>query len=192
MHSLLIDPTVVGYIKERVGGKSNYYRLLYNLVSILTIVPLLLAGLYDKGAVVFSWSGWTVGVRLLLFTLAIFCFLAGAKGYNMQYFLGLQQMRDGKEHLLLGDSESFSESGIFGIIRHPWYLGTLLFVWSIYGVYYQKNFAVAVILSIYLVVGTLLEERKILAEYGDRYRDYQKRVSMFVPIKWLMHRIKID
>ena len=192
MHSLLIDPRVARYIKERVGVNPMYYRLLYNLVSVLTLVPLLLVGLYDRGEIVFSWSGWIIGIRFLLFFLALFCFLAGAKGYNMQHFLGFQQMRDGKEHLLLGDSQSFSESGIFGIIRHPWYLGTLLFVWSVYGVYYQKNFAVAVILSIYLIVGTLLEERKILAEYGDRYRDYQKRVSMFVPIKWLKQRLKVN
>ncbi|BHH85210.1 NnrU family protein [Desulforhopalus sp. 52FAK] len=192
MHSLLIDPTVAGYCKERLGVRSTYYRLLYNLLSILTLVPLLVVGLYDKGPVVFSWSGWIIGVRFVLFAIALCCFLAGAKGYNMQYFLGFQQIRDGKEQLLLGDSQSFSESGIFGVIRHPWYLGTLLFVWSMYGVYYQKNFAVAVILTIYLVVGTLLEERKILSVYGDRYRDYQNRVSMFVPIKWLKNRRKLD
>jgi len=34
-------------------------------------------------------------------------------------------------------------------------------------------------------VGTLLEERKLVHEFGDAYRAHQERVSMFVPLKWL-------
>jgi protein-S-isoprenylcysteine O-methyltransferase Ste14 len=42
-----------------------------------------------------------------------------------------------------------------------------------------------VILSLYLVVGTILEERKLVAEFGESYRAYQREVSMLVPWKWL-------
>ena len=35
-----------------------------------------------------------------------------------------------------------------------------------------------------------LEERKLVAEYGDEYREYQKQVSMFIPYKWLKSKIK--
>jgi protein-S-isoprenylcysteine O-methyltransferase Ste14 len=45
------------------------------------------------------------------------------------------------------------------------------------------------VLTAYIVVGTLLEERKLVDEFGDAYRDYQRRVSMFVPLKWLRLRI---
>lgn len=114
--------------------------------------------------------------------------LGGAKGYDLQNFLGLKQIREGRESLLLGDQQSFSEAGIFGLVRHPWYVGSFLFVWSAFGTYYEKNFACVLILSCYLVLGTYLEERKILAEHGDMYRKYQARVSTFFPIKWLLRR----
>jgi methanethiol S-methyltransferase len=45
------------------------------------------------------------------------------------------------------------------------------------------------ILSAYLVIGTLLEERKLILEFGDKYRLYQRQVSMFIPLKWLRSRI---
>jgi protein-S-isoprenylcysteine O-methyltransferase Ste14 len=45
------------------------------------------------------------------------------------------------------------------------------------------------VLTIYIVVGTLLEERKLVHEFGDAYRSYQGRVSMFVPLKWIRLRI---
>jgi protein-S-isoprenylcysteine O-methyltransferase Ste14 len=40
------------------------------------------------------------------------------------------------------------------------------------------------VLSAYLVIGTLLEERKLVLEFGDKYREYQRQVSMFIPLKW--------
>lgn len=188
MHSILIDPLVVQYLKNSMGNKAVYYRLMYNVLSLLTLVPLLVITRIDQSDVVFSWSGWTVVIRFLLFVSALVCFLGGAKGYDLQNFLGLQQIREKRESLLLGDAQSFSEAGIFALIRHPWYVGSFLFVWSIFGTYYEKNFACVLILSCYLVLGTYLEERKILAEHGEMYRRYQERVSMFFPIKWLLRR----
>ena len=35
-----------------------------------------------------------------------------------------------------------------------------------------------------VVVGTLLEERKLVSEFGRQYTDYQQRVSMLLPVKW--------
>ncbi len=42
-----------------------------------------------------------------------------------------------------------------------------------------------ILLTIYLIVGTVLEERKLLMEYDEEYRSYQNRVSMLVPFKYL-------
>ena len=36
-------------------------------------------------------------------------------------------------------------------------------------------------LTIYLVVGAIYEERKLVREFGDLYVDYQKRVPMLIP-----------
>jgi protein-S-isoprenylcysteine O-methyltransferase Ste14 len=69
------------------------------------------------------------------------------------------------------------------VIRHPWYAGLILLLWArdldIAGL------IVSGVLTVYIFVGTLLEERKLVHEFGDAYREYQRRVSMFVPIKWL-------
>jgi protein-S-isoprenylcysteine O-methyltransferase Ste14 len=45
------------------------------------------------------------------------------------------------------------------------------------------------VLTVYIFVGTLIEERKLVHEFGDAYRSYQERVSMFVPLKWIRRRI---
>ncbi len=73
--------------------------------------------------------------------------------------------------------------------RHPWYLGSLCLIWSVLSAYPAKSFAVASMLSIYLIVGTMLEERKIMSLYGDVYSEYRAKVSMLFPWKWLVRKI---
>jgi len=48
---------------------------------------------------------------------------------------------------------------------------------------------VNVILTFYLIVGTFLEEKKLIGEFGEKYAAYQNRVSMLIPFKWLRSKI---
>jgi len=73
------------------------------------------------------------------------------------------------------------------VIRHPWYAGVVLLLWA--RDLDAAGLVVSGVLTAYVLVGTLLEERKLVHELGDVYRDYQKRVSMLVPLRWLRSRI---
>jgi protein-S-isoprenylcysteine O-methyltransferase Ste14 len=46
------------------------------------------------------------------------------------------------------------------------------------------------ILTLYLIIGTILEENKLVLEFGEPYRLYKKNVSMLFPYKWLQSKIK--
>jgi methanethiol S-methyltransferase len=181
MHSLLIARPVTGYLQRLLGGGFRYYRLFYNLTAILTLLPLLLLTWQLRGGMVFAWQGYWQILRFLLLATAGWLFWAGARRYDMGYFLGIRQIRSGTAHLLLSETEEFSATGVFGLTRHPWYLGSLLLIWSILPGYSPADLIVSGLLSIYIVIGTFLEERKLLAEYGDAYRRYQRQVPMLLP-----------
>ena len=185
LHSLLIDPVVIAAIHRRIPGIERYYRLLYNSLALLTLAPLAVATGLAGGDVVFRWEGWGHIPRTLLLVCAFLLFRGGAGKYDMGYLLGLRQLKTGQTRLLLNDSPEFTDEGVFGLVRHPWYLGSLLLIWSVLPEYPLPKFLAAVILSCYLVIGTLLEERKIIARHGEGYRAYQKRVSMLFPWKWM-------
>lgn len=185
MHSLLIDPAVIGAATGRVPGLLRYYRLLYNGLALLTLLPLAIVTHLAGGPVVFSWQSWGNIVRILLLVCAYLLFHGGSKKYDMRYLIGLKQLRSGKTHILLTESSEFAADGVFGLVRHPWYLGSLLLIWSALPEYPAAKFCAAIILSAYLVVGTMLEERKILNRHGESYRAYQRQVSMLFPWKWL-------
>jgi methanethiol S-methyltransferase len=185
MHSVLIDASVIGLVKKHWSGCTRYYRLFYNALSLGTLLPLVIVTRMTEGQVVFSWEGAIVPIRLVLLLAAVLLFRGGAKKYDLQYFLGIRQLQTGEEHLLLSEITEFTETGVFGIIRHPWYLGSLLLLWSGLSDYSLPVFLAVCILSVYLVIGTMLEERKIIARYGEAYCHYRQRVSMLFPWKWL-------
>lgn len=43
------------------------------------------------------------------------------------------------------------------------------------------DIVINVVLTVYVIVGTKLEERKLVLEYGDRYIKYQREVPMLIP-----------
>ena len=47
------------------------------------------------------------------------------------------------------------------------------------------DLVVNTVLMLYLVGGTVLEERRLVAAFGAEYRAYQQRASMLVPRKAL-------
>lgn len=190
MHSFLIDASVLRFLKKHVPVWTRYYRLMYNAVALATLVPLLVITRLAEGPVVVSWGGYLVSLRVFLLITAFLLFRGGAQKYDLQYFLGIKQLLTGKEHLLLSDKEEFTESGVFGITRHPWYFGSLLFLWSMLAEYSLPVFLAVCIMSFYLIIGTMLEERKIVAQYGDAYRRYRQRVSMLFPWKWLKRSLQ--
>ncbi len=65
-------------------------------------------------------------------------------------------------------------------MRHPWYSSGLPILWTV-GPITDANLPTRIILTFYLIIGTLLEEHKLLKELGDTYVYYQKQVPMLIP-----------
>jgi protein-S-isoprenylcysteine O-methyltransferase Ste14 len=189
LHSLLIAPPVRGWLRRRLGRRDRGFRLGYNAVAALTLLPLLVAGHHLHGPEVWRWGGPWVGVRLLLAVLVVWLLRAGARQYDLRRFLGLAQLRDGRHQTTLSAGGGLDPSGVLGVTRHPWYLAGLLFVWIDAAVIDVPGLIINAILTVYLVLGTMLEERKLVGEFGDDYRRYQQQVSMLVPWRWAVERL---
>ena len=69
-------------------------------------------------------------------------------------------------------------SGIYSVIRHPIYSGTLISVlgWIILFKSIISMIYFPILCLLYLVA-TILEEKGLIEEYGDEYLDYKKKVT---------------
>jgi protein-S-isoprenylcysteine O-methyltransferase Ste14 len=185
VHSGMISVTATEFFKRRLGKHYRFYRLSFNLLAVATIIPVILYALSIESHVLFRWEGFLIVFQVLLLTLAGLLFLAGAWYYDMFQFLGFRQIVTGASHGALTESGQLNTSGLLGVTRHPWYLAAVMLIWADYRSFTTSTLVTNVVLTLYLVVGTILEERKLLLEIGEEYHEYQKKVSMIFPFKWL-------
>ena len=181
MHSLLIARRTVSYMKSILRERFAYYRLYYNFFSVITLIPLLFYHYGIQETVYFDWPGFWLLLKLALYIAAFMLFYGGYLVYDLQYVLGLKQIQEFAEGEKSA-SMSFETRGILEYVRHPWYTGGILLVWG-FGDITDVSLVLKVILSAYFIIGTILEERKLVAEIGEPYREYCQRVPMLIPWK---------
>ena len=69
---------------------------------------------------------------------------------------------------------------LYQFVRHPIYFGFIVAFWAT-PMMTVGHLVFAVGSTAYILLGILLEERDLVALFGDDYRHYQNRVSMLVP-----------
>jgi protein-S-isoprenylcysteine O-methyltransferase Ste14 len=161
-----------------------FYRLFYVLVSTLLLFPIIRYTIQLDHEVVISYSTTLNIFRYILITMGVLVFVkAFLIDYDVLHFLGFRQAMKfnttEKEPL----NTELKKSGLLGIVRHPMYSAVVVLLWC-------HSFTIAdvivnTVLTIYVVIGTFLEERKLVIEFGDSYIRYQKEVPMLIPFtKW--------
>ena len=74
----------------------------------------------------------------------------------------------------------FEIRGIYRLVRHPVYTGSLIALWST-PTMSQGRLLLVGVLTLYLFVGLAFEERDLEREFGDAYREHKRRVPSLFP-----------
>ena len=184
VHSLLASRAVQARLRYRLGPLGPWYRLGYNVFSLLSLMPVLVLQYRMPGRPLFAWSGWWTLPRCLLLAYGLVMFRAGTRAYAMRAFLGLVPDRDPGS----APAAQPVTGGILSLVRHPWYSAGIALVTAL-GPVTSTTLPVKVLLCLYFVAGALLEERRLVGEYGAAYAAYRRRVPMLIPRAAALARI---
>jgi len=180
LHSLMASIWVKQYVAARWPGVMPGYRLAFNVLAVLLLAVPLGLTLHGSGPWIWRWSGLASGVALALSAAAVVGFLWSLKFYDGSEFLGLRQL---KEHnTSVDDQEQFQLSPLHRWVRHPWYFFALVIIWT-----RDMNLEMlitAILMTLYFIIGSRLEERKLERYHGEVYRRYQRQVPGLVPLPW--------
>ena len=180
LHSLLASIRVKQYVASRWPRAMSGYRLAFNVLAVLLLAVPLGLTLNGSGPWIWRWSGLASGVAVVLSAAAVVGFLWSLKFYDVSEFLGLRQFNE--RNTSVDDQEQFQLSPLHRRVRHPWYFFALVVIWT-----RDMNAAMlitAILLTLYFVIGSRLEERKLLRYHGEIYRRYRERVPGLVPLPW--------
>ncbi len=177
LHSLLASLGVTQRVAARWPGAMPAYRLGYNLFAVLLLAPPAWLMLTWDGPLLWAWTGAWMWLAHGLALLAMGLFAWSLAGYDSGEFSGLRQWRLRRE--TIADDATLHITTLHRFVRHPWYFCALLLIWT-------RDMDAARLLSAllatsYFVVGSHLEENKLLVFYGDAYRRYLERVPGLVP-----------
>jgi len=117
------------------------------------------------------------GIQTGLTILCIIGFLSGMAWFNRSLNLIRVHLFDGKRELVT--------HGPFSYVRHPLYATLLLTAPPVLIIWFSDLVFVVpwvVILALSHVI-VILEERKLIQQFGDHYRQYRKYVPALIPFK---------
>jgi protein-S-isoprenylcysteine O-methyltransferase Ste14 len=157
-------------------------RIIYVIYSTATLALLFVWLRTLPEQMLWDWPGGWTWVRWAGLFEAALLFWLGSRSYNGRSFLGLTQVRDfaaGRPP----ETPAFRTSGILSVIRHPWYTGTLLFIAFCLPIT-DVNLVWRLVFAVYVLIGTELEERKLIAELGDAYLAYRQKVPRYFPLRF--------
>jgi protein-S-isoprenylcysteine O-methyltransferase Ste14 len=184
LHSALASPGAKTLARQWLGQRmaDGIYRLLYNVIATVTIIPpLLLAVLLPDRPPL-----WRLPTLLLFVTGPLQLAALGAMAISLwrvdlPRFIGLRQFL----RLWAGEAEPrdppvLRMDGVHGWVRHPLYFFSLVVIWLLPAVT-PNLLALNLGITVYFWIGSIFEERKLVQDFGEVYRAHQRRVPRLLP-----------
>lgn len=172
-HSWLANQSVKDRLRPLLGG---WERLAYNLVALLHIAAVLAVGWITLAAAPpFPLPLWLQAAMTAISVLGLILLVWFARSYDLARFAGTHQIRNPDT----AEDEPLRTDGIHAHVRHPLYTAAFLVLWG--RAVDPLGLATAVWASLYLVIGSRFEERRLLRLHGREYAEYRQTVPAFVP-----------
>jgi protein-S-isoprenylcysteine O-methyltransferase Ste14 len=136
-------------------------------VWIASLLFLLLVGAWQPvGGVLYESQGWLAIPHVAVQVTGVWLIARGVSAIDGLELAGIRTA---------STTAPLQARGVYGLVRHPIYLGTVLAVFG-FPRMTGDRLLFAVFVLAYLAIGVLWEERSLERAFGAEYRSYKQRV----------------
>lgn len=184
-HTWLASRKIKNALAEKIGAKIAFYRLFYNVSSVLFLAVFFVLSPHPD-IIVYDLQFPFDIITFALQVLSLIGLIWAARGISLKEFAGIAQIerfiRGEYNTAELDEKQILKTDGAFRLVRHPIYLFSILFLGSrpTMNLFYLIMF---ICMVIYFYAGSVFEERKLVEIFGDEYREYQLRVPRIFPLR---------
>lgn len=180
IHSLTSSNATKAWVRNNAAGFHPFYRLGFNFLAILLLIPPLTVLYLNNWPTLWQWPDFLNWLQLGLAIFAIGGFLLTFRMYSGMDFLGITQVRRTEKE----NAQQLTISSFHRFVRHPWYFLALVFLWS--RDVHLGLLVTNILVTLYFIIGSRLEENKLIEEFGERYLSYTQQVPGLIPRPWKM------
>jgi protein-S-isoprenylcysteine O-methyltransferase Ste14 len=182
-HSATASAACKTRVASLLGQRSflGLYRLSYSILSVLTFLPVVSLLTARPGSTVWNAQGVTADVLLAIRAMAGIGVAAALMQIDALRFLGIKDASAyfrGRELPL--PAERLATGGIYRLVRHPLYLFSMIALWTS-PIMTESLLGFTLGATIYFVVGSILEERKMAGAFGEEWSAYREAVPWLIP-----------
>lgn len=171
-HSIMVRRSFRQWMERIVDPL--YHGAIYTIASSVVLIAMVVLWQESTILLVRLEGGWWWLARAV-FILTLAGFYWGARSLGRFDTFGIDPLR-GREPQQTG----LVIRGPYRWVRHPLYLFVLVLMWS-YPELTADRLLFNLLWSIWIVVGSVLEERDLVIAFGEDYLEYQRSVPMLLP-----------
>ncbi len=180
IHSLTASITLKQWVANHFSGVMPAYRLIFNILSGVLIIPILLLSYSWRSEPLWHWSPLLFWITNIITLLTVIAFFISTRYYDMAEFMGTRQWRERSKRV--EDQEQFVIGDFHRFVRHPWYTMGIVIIWC--RELDPIMLTNAIMLTLYFIIGSRLEERKLVQYHGEIYTQYSQKVPGLIPRPW--------
>ncbi len=179
IHSILAAHKTKKWVQNWLGitRYNRYYRFFFSIQAAVLFTPILVLVAILPDQVLYRIPAPWVYLTTALQILAVLALVHSVMLTGALRFAGVLQALDPEQ---AQKPIAMVSHGLYRWVRHPLYFCTFLFIWLV-PVMSWNVLALNIGISIYTLIGALLEERKLVQEFGQPYEEYRRKTPFIFP-----------
>lgn len=179
IHSILAGLSVKNLVRKWIGDTAyhRYYRLFFSVQAGVLFIPSLVLTAVLPNQFIYQIPRPLLYLTIFIQGVSVFILVHTVMLTGAFRFIGLRQLidpADAKQSLPL------VVRGMYKYVRHPLYTFSLLFIW-LTPIMSWNVLALNIGITLYMLIGAIFEEKKLLLEFGEAYAIYKEKTAFILP-----------